>query len=65
MKGEEVGSVNQAGLPWSGKKVWKMIFFQVRGKSENFDVNQGNLEKMGKVRDFQNFPLNGMAKTVF
>ena len=41
------------------------FFFQVRGKSENFDVNQGNLEKMGKVRDFQNFPLNGMAKTDF
>ena len=42
-----------------------MIFFQVREKSGNFDISQGNLEKMGKVREFQNFPLNGMAKAVF
>ena len=25
-------------------------FFQVREKSGNFDMSQGNLEKMGKVR---------------
>ena len=42
-----------------------MFFFQVREKSGNFVMSQGNLDKMGKVREFQNFPSNGMAKAVF
>ena len=33
-----------AGLPWSGKNIWKMnIFLQVREKSGNFV--DGNLER--------------------
>ena len=48
------------------EKVWHIIFFQVREKSGNFDISLENLEKkIGKVREFQNFPLNGMAKAVF
>ena len=48
------------------KKSLENDFFPGQGKmSGNFDISQGNLEKMGKVREFQNFPLNGMAKAVF
>ena len=36
-----------------GKKSGKCFFFQVREKSGNFDISQGNLKKMGKVREFQ------------
>ena len=32
-----------------------MNFFQVREKSGNFNFSQGNLEKVGKVGEFENF----------
>ena len=33
------------GLPWSGKNIWKLKFFQIRKKSGNFVEGQGNLER--------------------
>ena len=47
------------------EKMLENDFFPRSVKSGNFDINQGNLEKMERVREFQNFPLNGMAKAVF
>ena len=41
-------SRNDPEFPRSGKKVWKMNFFQVKEKSGNFNFSQGNLEKSGK-----------------
>ena len=35
------------------KSLENEIFFQVREKSGNFDMSQGNIEKMQKVREFQ------------
>ena len=40
-----------SGLPQSGKKSGKLIFFQVREKSGNFNFSQGNLENIIKVRE--------------
>ena len=40
-----------AGLPQSGKNIWKMKFFQVREKSGNFVDGQGNLERTLKIRE--------------
>ena len=40
-----------AGLPRSGKKVWKMKIFQVREKSGKFGLSQGNWQKLEKVRE--------------
>ena len=55
-----------AGLPQSGKKVWKMNFFQVREKSGNFNFSQGNLEKkyesQGKVSEFEKIPKKSIGK---
>ena len=42
---------NTAGLPRSGKKVWKMIFFPGQGKVREFGVESGNLQKVQKVRE--------------
>ena len=46
-----------AGLPWSGKKVWKMKFFPGQGKVREFCGWPGkfrkDLEGQGKVRDFE------------
>ena len=39
------------GCHGQGKKSGKLNFFQVREKSGNFDMSQGNLEKMQKVRE--------------
>ena len=48
-----------SGLPRSGKKSGKRNFFQVREKSGNLGLHQGNFckkaESRGKVRAFQNF----------
>ena len=38
-----------AGLPRSGKNIWKMNVFQVREKSQNFVDGQGNLERTWRV----------------
>ena len=46
--------VTWAGLPLSGKNIWKMNFFQVGEKSGNFVDGQGNLERTWKVREFEN-----------
>ena len=54
--------VTKSGLPRSGKKVWKMIFFQVREKSGNCNLSQGNLEKVVKVREFENFQKSSLLK---
>ena len=52
-----------AGLPWSGKNIWKMIFFEVRGKSGNFVDGQGNLERTWKVREKSgNLKINGYGR---
>ena len=47
-----------AGLPWSGKNIWKMNFFPGQGKvreicgwSRKF---RKDLESQGKVREFEN-----------
>ena len=40
---------HNAGLPWSGKNIWKMNFFQLREKLGNFVDGQGNLERPWKV----------------
>ena len=40
-----------AGLPQSGKNIWKMNFFQVREKTGNFVDGQKNLERTLKVRE--------------
>ena len=39
------------GCHGQGKKSGKWNFFQVREKSGNFDMSQGNLEKMQKDRE--------------
>ena len=58
--GKTQTSMHITGLPWSGKKFWKMKIFQVREKSGSYIFSQGNLKKNekshGKVREFQNFP---------
>ena len=38
-------------LPRSGKNIWKMIFFQVREKSENFVDGQRTLVRTWTVRE--------------
>ena len=43
---------SSAGLPRSGKNIWKMIFFQVREKSGNFVDGQGNLEGNSKINSY-------------
>ena len=42
-----------AGLPRSGKNIWKMKFFKVMEKSGNFVDGQENLERTWKVRKSQ------------
>ena len=39
----------EAGLPQSGKNIWKMKFFQVGENLENLTEGQGNLERTSKV----------------
>ena len=52
-----------SGLPWSGKNIWKMKFFQVREKSGNFVDGQGNLERTWKVREKSgNLEVNGCGR---
>ena len=41
----------EAGLPQSGKNIWKMKFFQVRENLRNLVEGQGNLERTSKVRE--------------
>ena len=48
-----MGMASIQGCHGQGKKSGELIFFQVREKSGNFDMSQGNLEKMQKVREFQ------------
>ena len=43
-----------AGLPWSGKNIWKMKYFPAQGNVGNFVDGHGNLEKTWKVREFEN-----------
>ena len=47
-----------AGLPWSGKNIWKMKFFPGQGKVREFCGWPGkfrkDLESQGKVREFEN-----------
>ena len=47
-----------AGLPWSGKNIWKMKFFPGQGKVREFCERSGkfrkDLESQGKVREFEN-----------
>ena len=59
-----VPKVIWAGLPWSGKNIWKIIFFfQVREKSGNFVDGQGYLERTWKVRGKSgNLKINGYGR---
>ena len=47
-----------AGLPWSGKNIWKTKFFPGQGKVREFCGWSGKfrkaLESQGKVREFEN-----------
>ena len=45
----------ETGLPRPGKKVWKMVFFQVR-EFWFESVKLTNKNRKGKVREFQIFP---------
>ena len=52
-----------AGLPRSGKNIWKWNFFQVREKSGNFMDGQENLERTWKVREKSgNLKINGYGR---
>ena len=42
---------HSAGLPRSGKNIWKMKFFPGREKSGNFVDGRGNLKKTWNVRE--------------
>ena len=44
-------SISIAGLPRSGKNIWKMKFFPDQGKVREFLDGQGNLERTWKVRE--------------
>ena len=48
------------GLPWSGKKFWKMKKNPGQGKVREFHFQSGKFRKIeksqGKVREIQNFP---------
>ena len=50
--------MSNAGLPRSGKNVWKMKFFPGQGKVREFCGWPGkfrkDLESQGKVREFEN-----------
>ena len=52
-----------AGLPWSGKNIWNLKFFQGREKSGNFVDGQGNLERAWKVGEKSgNLKINGYGR---
>ena len=52
-----------AGLPQSGKNIWKMKFFQDREKSGNFVDGRGYLERTWKVREkSRNLKINGYGR---
>ena len=56
-------SLDNTGLPQSGKNIWKMKFFQVREKSGNFMDGQGNLKRTWKVREKSgNLKINGYSR---
>ena len=49
---------NPAGMPRSGKNIWKMKFFPGQGKVREFcgrpEKFRKDLESQGKVREFEN-----------
>ena len=45
-----------AGLPWSGKKVWKMKFFPGQGNVREFWYESGKFRKNAKSHGISNFP---------
>ena len=64
----------KSGLPWSGKKLWKMELFPGLGKVMEFRFQSGKLEKMkknnGKIMEFQFFPpkkflVNRLLEIIF
>ena len=56
-------SIGIAGLPQSGKNIWKMNFFPGQGKSGDFVDGQGNLERIWKVREKSgNLKINGYGR---
>ena len=50
---------SNSGLPWSGKKFWKMKNVPGQGKVREFHFQSGKFRKneksQGKVREFQKF----------
>ena len=58
----EIGCFFLQGCHGQGKKSGKQNFFQVREKSGNFNFSQGNLEKVVKVREFENFHKSSKLK---
>ena len=52
-----------AGLPQSGKNIWKMKYFPGQGKVREFVDGQGNLERTWKVREKSgNLKINGYGR---
>ena len=53
---KQCGLRSDAGLPWSGKNIWKMKFFPGQGKVREFcgwpRKFRKDLESQGKVREF-------------
>ena len=62
--GEMLSShIKRAGLPRSGKNIWKMKFFPGQEKSGNFVDGQRNLERTWKVREKSgNLKINGYGR---
>ena len=64
--GTETKICSDAGLPRSGKYIWKMTFFPGQGKVKEFCGWPGkfreDLEDQGKVREFENKWLRQSSK---
>ena len=65
----EIIVIQNAGLPQSGKNIWKMKFFPGQGKVREFCGWSGkfrkDLESLGKAREFENKWLFFFQKIYF
>ena len=66
VKGTVSRCVLVAGLPRSGKKVWKIKKIPGQGKVREFQFFSGKFRKsgksQGKVRELENFQFNSLLK---